>query len=172
MRKTTSTMLTALLALLALVTYARSAGYTVISNTYESQTTVTPGLPLTVGPDKNWLMTSGTAAQSISVGQAFDLPIDVTNPNNQTLNVMLLLTITNPQGISTNDVFVKGASPYLSEVDSVAATNTSLVFLIHQDSTVVPYFRLDPGQFRVNLTILTIQYNVIGTYTYDISVVT
>jgi len=160
--KYASALLFALACLLIGITFAQT--WNIISNVHEDQTLVVPSLPVTVGPHP----AAVAALKNAVVGRPFLFPIDVFNPNNDTASGRLMVNFTK-LGIVPSDVHIycdasgRCCVPYFQGV-----YGQTLVYIIQPpDTTYISY----SSGLNTNVTILVMQYNTLGTYTWSLAII-
>jgi hypothetical protein len=138
----------------------------IISDLFQGQTSVTNSLlhiyPCSITPFPS----------SIEVGEAFQILIDVDNPNPTTVNGQFMINFTKT-GIAVNDVSVTSNATYNGSpvlVTSEGISGSTSIFTVKVNNSTNQYFQISPGQ-NVDITWIYIQYNTAGTYQYSLAVI-
>ena len=138
-----------------------------ISNIFRGQTEVAKAQPLTIYPDASTPFPNTTIT-----GYAFNISINVENPNPVTINGKIMVNFTKP-GISRGDVVVTSADWYEGHplyVWEYGPYGDTLVFIIEVNYIHDEYFHFSQG-LNANITYFTVQYNAEGTYDWALAVI-
>jgi len=138
-----------------------------ISNIFSGRTEVVRAQPLTIYPDA-----STPFPDEIITGYAFNISINVENPNPVTINGKIMVNFTKP-GISRDDVVVTSPARYEGHtlyVWKYGPYGDTLVFIIEVSYIHDEYFHFAPG-LNANITYFTVQFNKEGTYDWALAVI-
>ena len=138
----------------------------IISNIFTGQTQVAKAQLLNIYPDA-----STPFPETTITGQAFNVSINVENPNPVTVNGWIMVNFTKT-GITLDDVSIYTDAYYKDHIVWVRDKDVygeTLVFSIAVNYIANPYFHFDPD-LNANMTYFTVQYNIEGTYDWALAV--
>jgi len=138
----------------------------IISNIFTGQTQVSKAQLLNIYPDA-----STPFPETTITGQAFNVSINVENPNPITINGWIMVNFTKT-GITSNDISLYSSARYKGYqlyIKKEGVYGNTLVFTIQVNYLFDPYFNFKTG-LNANITYFTAQYNIEGTYNWALAV--
>lgn len=139
-----------------------------LSNIYQHSVTVSEAQLMTISPAP-----STTFPEATITGQAFNITVDVENPNPVALKGRILVTFTRT-GITSDSVDVTSTwssrSGYQLWVEK-RLEGATLSFKLYPNYLADPYFTFQPGSNN-DVVYFTVVYQVAGTYDVAMAVVT